>query len=94
MVLGLRGALTGETEVLVDGELAADRVAASADGETDDNEKGPQLSGDLLDPSTEAGVSGLGRLHHATRRSEHAEGKGGLHFELVWRGDLSKIVRS
>lgn len=88
-----RGTLSRQAEVLVDDELAADRVGGSAEGEANDDGEGVQLRRDLLElsESLRDGVAGLVLLgngsQHARRLPEHPENSGGTHLD-EWGGSV------
>jgi hypothetical protein len=84
------GALAGESQILVDHELADRRVGSGDEREGDDSGEGIQLERDLLDPaeSLRDGVASLLLLgnwsHHADRGPEHPEDLGRTHLG-VWK---------
>lgn len=79
-------ALSSETEVLIDDELAGDGVAGSAESEANNDSEGVQLRRDLLElsESLRDGVASLVLLgdgsQHARRLPEHSENSGRTHL--------------
>lgn len=79
-------ALSSETQVLVDDELAGNRVTGSTESEANDNSERVQLRRDLLElsESLRDSVASLVLLgdgsQHARRLPEHAESSGRTHL--------------
>ena len=84
--------LSGQTEVLINDELARDGVAGSAESEANDDSERVQLRRDLLELSETLrdGVASLVLLgdgsQHARRLPEHSKSSGRTHLGVSGEG--------